>query len=43
MSRAIWDENLGLGEIIEKKGGIWTSTGVTRSNGKLYCTLEEIM
>ncbi|XP_078439155.1 uncharacterized protein LOC144709471 [Wolffia australiana] len=43
VSKACWDDKLGMGEIIEKKGGIWTSTGVTRCSGKLYCTIEEII
>uniref|UniRef100_A0A1D1YH76 tRNA-splicing endonuclease subunit SEN54 n=1 Tax=Anthurium amnicola TaxID=1678845 RepID=A0A1D1YH76_9ARAE len=43
VSRARWNENMKMGEIIEKKGGIWTSIGVIRNGGKLYCTIEEIM
>ncbi|CAA6661267.1 unnamed protein product [Spirodela intermedia] len=43
VSKARWDESIGMGEIIEKKGRIWTSTGMTRNGGKLYCTIEEII
>lgn len=31
-----------MGEVIEKKGSMWTTTGVVR-NGKLYCLVEEIV
>ncbi|KAJ0988889.1 hypothetical protein J5N97_007245 [Dioscorea zingiberensis] len=41
-SRAQWHEKLGLGEVVEKKGSIWTSTGIVR-DGKLYCHIEEIL
>ncbi|OAY72067.1 hypothetical protein ACMD2_09916 [Ananas comosus] len=42
VSRARWVEEMGMGEVIEKKGSMWTTTGVVR-NGKLYCLIEEIV
>ncbi|MQL90818.1 hypothetical protein Taro_023432, partial [Colocasia esculenta] len=43
VSVARWDEEMRLGEIIKMKGSIWTSMGVIRNAGKLYCTIEEIL
>lgn len=42
VSIARWDEELKMGEVVEKKGCMWTSTGITR-NGKLYCHIEAIL
>ncbi|KAG9459621.1 hypothetical protein H6P81_004129 [Aristolochia fimbriata] len=42
VSRARWDENINLAEVIERKGAIWTSTGIVR-NKKLYLFLEETL
>ncbi|KAJ6844955.1 uncharacterized protein M6B38_288335 [Iris pallida] len=42
LSRARWDEEMGMGEIVEKKGSMWATTGIIR-NGKLYCRVEEIL
>lgn len=41
VSRARWIEEIGMGEVIEKKGSLWGTTGVIR-NSKLYCHIEEI-
>ncbi|KAH7683102.1 tRNA-splicing endonuclease subunit Sen54 protein [Dioscorea alata] len=42
ISKVQWHEKLGLGEVVEKKGSIWTTTGIVR-DGKLYCHIEEIL
>ncbi|XP_020576794.1 uncharacterized protein LOC110022279 [Phalaenopsis equestris] len=42
VSRAQWDEKLEMGEVVEKKGSMWTTTGIIR-NGKIYCHIEEII
>ncbi|XP_058087863.1 uncharacterized protein LOC131234891 [Magnolia sinica] len=41
VSKGRWDEKMGLAEVVEKKGGMWTTTGIVR-RGKLYCSIEEI-
>ncbi|KAF3327712.1 tRNA-splicing endonuclease subunit sen54 N-term [Carex littledalei] len=41
VSRARWMEEIGMGEVMEKKGSLWGTTGVIR-NSKLYCHIEEI-
>ncbi|CAL9099585.1 unnamed protein product [Musa textilis] len=42
VSKACWDEEMGMGEIIEKKGSMWATTGIIRK-GKLCCHIEEIL
>ncbi|CAN6470599.1 unnamed protein product [Victoria cruziana] len=42
VSIARWDPNLGLGEVIRKKGGMWRTSGIVRGS-KVYCVMEEIM
>ncbi|KAJ4778952.1 tRNA-splicing endonuclease subunit [Rhynchospora pubera] len=41
VSKARWVEEIGMAQVIEKKGSLWVSTGVIR-NSKLYCHIEEI-
>ncbi|RWR94988.1 tRNA-splicing endonuclease [Cinnamomum micranthum f. kanehirae] len=42
VSKARWDEDMGMAEVTENKGGMWRTTGIIRG-GKLYCLLEEIL
>ncbi|GAA0169837.1 endoribonuclease [Lithospermum erythrorhizon] len=42
VSKAQWSDELGMAEVVEKKGKVWMTTGITR-NGKLFCTLEETL
>ncbi|KAK4776752.1 hypothetical protein SAY86_005440 [Trapa natans] len=41
-SRACWNSEVGMAEVVERKGQIWTTTGVLRG-GKLYCSIEETL
>lgn len=40
-SRARWVEDVGAAEVVDSKGKLWLTTGVTRG-GKLYYSVEEI-
>uniref|UniRef100_A0A0D9XFD1 tRNA-splicing endonuclease subunit Sen54 N-terminal domain-containing protein n=1 Tax=Leersia perrieri TaxID=77586 RepID=A0A0D9XFD1_9ORYZ len=40
-SRAVWVEEAGAAEVVDSKGKLWLTTGVTR-DGKLYYNVEEI-
>jgi tRNA-splicing endonuclease subunit Sen54 len=39
-SRARWVEEAGAAEVVENRGKLWLTTGVTRA-GKLYYNVEE--
>ncbi|XP_058731520.1 uncharacterized protein LOC131603240 isoform X2 [Vicia villosa] len=41
-SKAMWNEETGMAEVIEKNGKMWVSTGIVRS-GKIYTTIEETL
>ena len=42
MSKALWIDDLEMAEVVERKGGMWTSTGIVR-RGKIYCSIEETL
>ncbi|GFY93683.1 hypothetical protein Acr_09g0001290 [Actinidia rufa] len=39
ISRAKWDEEMGVAEVVEKKGGMWTTTGIV--HGNMYRKIAE--
>ena len=41
-SKARWKDEMGMAEVIEKKGKMWVTTGIVRG-GKIYSSLEETL
>ncbi|KAF5187133.1 tRNA-splicing endonuclease subunit [Thalictrum thalictroides] len=42
VSKARWDVEMGLAEVIDKKGNMWKTTGIMRGS-KHYCSIEETL
>lgn len=42
VSKACWIDEMGMAEVLERKGSLFTSMGIIR-NGKIYCSTEETL
>uniref|UniRef100_A0A9I9E9I0 tRNA-splicing endonuclease subunit Sen54 N-terminal domain-containing protein n=1 Tax=Cucumis melo TaxID=3656 RepID=A0A9I9E9I0_CUCME len=41
-STARWNDRMGITEVLENKGSLWTTTGIVGC-GKIYCSIEETL
>lgn len=41
-SKACWNTEMGMAEVVERKGQIWNTTGIVRCS-KLHCSIEETL